>query len=460
MKLFNSAKQLIDSCNKAVEVKENNISITNPKLLRETVIDTIIYNGVLSKDADIKNTAYWLIWEIARKLNIRSASIQSLYEARGKKHYNGKTVPAVNIRGLTYYVARGIFRSAIKNNVGAFIFEIAKSEMAYTFQRPKEYTMNCIAAAIKEGFSGSVFIQGDHFQVNAKKYKENPQKEIEEIKNLIREAIEAGFYNIDIDTSTLVDLSEPTLDKQQFLNYSICASLTKYIRDLEPEGITISIGGEIGEVGEKNSTVEELKAFMNGYFIHLKKEGNNIKGISKISVQTGTSHGGVPLPDGSVADVKLDFDTLKDLSIVSRDSYGLSGAVQHGASTLPDDAFHRFPEAETAEVHLATGFQNMIYESSHLPDSLKESIYKHLKDNFIDEKKEQDSHEQFIYKTRKKGFGPFKKELFDLSDNIKINISIEIENKFDFLFKKLDVINTKNLVDKHVKPVDIPKTIN
>jgi len=49
------------------------------------------------------------------------------------------------------------------------------------------------------------------------------------------------------------------------------------IRDLEPDGITISVGGEIGEVGGKNSTVEELQAFMEGYLEELKKAVNHLK---------------------------------------------------------------------------------------------------------------------------------------------------------------------------------------
>ena len=134
------------------------------------------------------------------------------------------------------------------------------------------------------------------------------------VKNLIWEAIEAGFYNIDIDTSTLVDLSKPTVKDQQKTNFHLAAELTTMIRDLEPEGITISVGGEIGEVGGKNSTVEELQAFMEGYLEELKKRGDAFKGISKISVQTGTTHGGVPLADGTVAKVKIDFDVLEKLS--------------------------------------------------------------------------------------------------------------------------------------------------
>jgi hypothetical protein len=177
-------------------------------------------------------------------------------------------------------------------------------------------------------------------------------------------------------------------------------------------------------------------------------------GISKISVQTGTSHGGVVLPDGTIAKVKLDFDTLKTLSEAARRDYGLAGAVQHGASTLPAEAFHKFPEEETAEVHLATEFQNMIYESKFLPSELKERIYFWLKKNCSEEREEEQTEEQFIYKTRKKALGPFKKEIMGLPEEVRENIGHEIEAKFDFLFKQLKVVNTKDIVKKHIKPVE------
>ncbi|MEK6537763.1 MAG: class II fructose-bisphosphate aldolase, partial [Nitrospirota bacterium] len=211
------------------------------------------------------------------------------------------------------------------------------------------------------------------------------------------------------------------------------------------------VGGEIGEVGGKNSTVEELHAFMEGYLETLRKSGTALKGISKISVQTGTTHGGVPLPDGTIAKVKLDFDTLEAISKVAREQYGLSGAVQHGASTLPDEAFHRFPETGTAEVHLATGFQNMTYDSDIFPKDFKEEIYNYLRAKCADEKKPAESDEQFIYKTRKKGFGPFKEKFWTLPESVKKGIGQELEDKFDFLFKKLNVVNTYDIVLKYVK---------
>jgi len=401
---------------------------------------------VMNDNAEKKKQLAKKIFDIAHEERIYPASIHEFYMARGRGEFGGFTVPAINLRSMTYDLARAIFRVAEKNGSGAFIFEIARSEIGYTAQAPIEYSGMVLAAAIRESYYGPVFIQGDHFQVNTAKFKENPEKEIGGLKSLIGDAIGSGFYNIDIDSSTLVDLSKPDLKGQQLLNYEVCARLTQFIRSIEPRGITVSVGGEIGEIGHQNSTPEDLQAFMDGLEDKLEK---GLAGISKISVQTGTTHGGVVLPDGSIAQIKLDFNTLKTLSELARREYGLAGAVQHGASTLPPEAFHKFVECETAEVHLATEFQNMIYESEHFPDNLKKRMYEWLRINVAGEAKQGETEEQFLYKTRKKALGPFKKEIMGLPQQTRNAIAAEIEAKFDFLFKQLNVVNKRALVNKY-----------
>jgi len=454
--IYESIAQLKEGLEGILKISDGDVKVLDGEKLRDSLIDDLIFTAAFSPQEETGKAARWLIRKSGAALGIFSTSIQPLYEAMGRKEVSGFTVPAINIRALTYDVAQAVLRAAMKGNVGPVIFEIARSEIDYTAQRPEEYTCAVIAAAIKVGYRGHLFLQGDHFQVNAKKFASDPAKEVQKVKDLIWEAIEAGFYNIDIDTSTLVDLSKPTVAEQQKTNYSLAAELTTMIRDLEPADMTISVGGEIGEVGGKNSTVEELRVFMAGYLEELRESGEDMKGISKISVQSGTTHGGVPLPDGSIAKVKLDFDTLEKLSEVARADFGLSGAVQHGASTLPNEAFDKFPTTGTAEIHLATGFQNMIYDSKHLPGTLRDQIYQYIKTELVSEKKDTDTEEQFIYKTRKKGFGPFKKELWHLPKEALRAIGDELENQFSFLFGKLNVTNTTDLVNKYIKPVDVP----
>jgi len=409
-------------------------------------IDNIAMELVMTDDSAAKKAISKKILDMAYKAGIYPASIHDFYIARGKGEFGNFTVPAINLRTMTYDLARALFRVGKANNTNAFIFEIAKSEMGYTAQPPAEYAGVILAAALKEGYKGPVFIQADHTQANAKKYLEDAQKEIDNLQTVIADAISAGFYNIDIDSSTLVDLTKTDIKKQQKNNYEVCAKLTQFIRRVEPKGITVSVGGEIGEVGHQNSTPEDLRAFMEGYKERLRK---GLLGISKISIQTGTSHGGVVLPDGTIAQVKLDFDTLKNLSAIAQKEFGMGGAVQHGASTLPAEAFHKFAESDACEVHLATEFQNMMYESKSFPQDLKSRIYEWLKTNAAGERKEGETDDQFFYKTRKKALGQFKKEIMSMPQEVRDAITKEIEAKFDFLFKQLNNVDKRALVDKY-----------
>ena len=451
-----SALDLINRDRAVYEISDSGgIVLKNPQKFIAQTLDLLVWNAVFGETDEARNTARWIIRRAGLELGVIPSSIQGLYEARGRKEAGGFTVPAINIRGLSYEVARAVFRAALHLKSGAFIFELSRSESNYTDQKPPEFATVMVAAALKEGYEGPIFIQGDHYQANANKFAKDPEAELRGIRDFAQESISAGYYNIDIDASTLVDLSKPGVREQQRANFETSAKLAAYVRSIEPKGITISLGGEIGEVGKQNSTLGELAAYMDGLLATLSKHAGKKKGLSKISVQTGTTHGGVVLPDGTVAQVAIDFETLQKLSEAARDRYGMAGAVQHGASTLPSDAFHKFVECETAEVHLATEFQNLIYENAAFPRDFKDEIYKYLRKTCADEKKPGDTDEQFIYKTRKKAFGPFKRKFWELAADVRSRIGKDLERKFAFLFERLNVQRTAELVKKAVPAVAV-----
>ncbi len=416
----------------------------------------LAWTAAFTADEATAEAVRWIVWEASQALGARSASIQELYMARARGDVSGFTVPAINIRAQTFDMARTFYETAARADVGAVIFELARSEQTYTFQRPMDYATSILAGAIAAGWKAPVFIQGDHYQFNARKYAADPEAMTEEIRRACRLAIDAGYRNIDIDSSTLVDLSKPNLDEEQKENYLRAAELTALIRSLEADGVTVSVGGEIGEVGKVNSTVDELKAYLGGYNAELQKRAPGAKGLSKVSVQTGTSHGGVPLPGGGVAEVKLDFDVLGKLGVLARE-HGLAGAVQHGASTLPDELFHKFPEVETAEVHLATGFQNALYQHPAFPAELMEEIYAWCRVNAADERKDGQTEDQFLYTTRKKAIGPFKRQLWDLATKDEILASQGA--KIGYLFTQLKVDGSLEMVSKYVTPVVVSRPI-
>jgi fructose/tagatose bisphosphate aldolase len=430
--------------------------VKDPEAFRGDVIRDLAWTAAFAPEGPVVEVARWLIQEASQVLGARTASIHEFYMARARGEVHGFTVPAINIRTQTFDMARTIYETAASADVGAVILELARSEQTYTFQRPIDYATAVLAGAIAASWEGPVFIQGDHYQFNAKKYAEDPEGVTEEIRRACRLAIDAWYRNIDIDSSTLVDLSKPTLDEQQRENYVRAAELTALIRSLETDGVTIGVGGEIGEVGKKNSTEEELRAYLDGYRRELDARAPGAIGLSKVSVQTGTSHGGVPLPDGSVAEVKLDFEVLRRLGEVARE-YGLAGAVQHGASTLPDELFHRFPAVETAEIHLATGFQNTLFEHPAFPAELHRAIEDWVFANAADERKEDQTDQQFVYTTRKKALGPFKRQLWDLPTNEEILAAQR--RKIAFLFTELGVNGSREMVDGYVHPVEIHRPL-
>ena len=448
---------LLASLEGAAHLDGERLVIDDEAAFRSTAIRELAWAAAFSDDAPTVEAARWIVWEASQELGARSASIQDLYAARGRGEVAGFTVPAINLRAQTFDMARIVYETAIAEDAGAVILELARSEQTYTYQRPADYATSVLAGAIAAGWRGPVFVQGDHYQFNAKKFAADPESMTEEIRRACRLAIDAGYRNIDIDASTLVDLSFASVDEQQAANSRLSADMTALIRSLEVDGVTVSVGGEIGEVGKENSNEAELRAYLRGYHAELARRSPGAVGVSKLSVQTGTSHGGVVLPDGSVAKVAVDFGVHERLGAIARAEFGLAGTVQHGASTLPDELFHRFREVETAEIHLATGFQNALYDHPAFPKALMDEIYAWCQVNAADERKDGQTEDQFLYTTRKKAIGPFKRQLWDLETKDEILASQGA--KMAFLFDQLKVPGTAAVVAKHVQPVPVSRPI-
>jgi fructose/tagatose bisphosphate aldolase len=452
-----SAAELTATLAGLAHVDGDRLAIDDERGFRDRGIRDLAWTAAFATDPGATEAAQWVVWEASQALGARSASIQDLYVARGRGEVAGFTVPAINIRAQTFDMARTVFEAAAAGDVGAVILELARSEQTYTFQRPIDYATSVLAGAIAADWRGPVFIQGDHYQFNAKKYAADPEAMTEEIRRACRLAVDAGYRNIDIDSSTLVDLSRPTVDEQQRDNYERAAELTALIRTLETDGVTISVGGEIGEVGKENSNEAELRAFLAGYRRDLDARSPGAIGISKVSVQTGTRHGGVVLPDGTVGAAAVDFSVHERLGAVARAEYGLAGTVQHGASTLPDELFHRFREVETAEIHLATGFQNLLFDHPAFPDDLRQAMHQWCFEHAADERTADQTDQQFVYSSRKKTIGPFKRELWDLPT--KEAILVDQRAKIDFLFRELGVDGGRATVEHYVHPVPIHRPL-
>src|SRR5690606_7450616 len=141
---------------------DGTFELLDEQAFRTRALDLLAHAAALGEDDDVKDTARWIIGEAGSAMGVRPASIHELYMARGRGASSGFTVPAMNIRAATYYTGRALFSAAVELDVGALILEIARSEIGYTEQRPAEYVAVLTAAALREGWSGPLFFQGDH----------------------------------------------------------------------------------------------------------------------------------------------------------------------------------------------------------------------------------------------------------------------------------------------------------
>src|SRR3954453_10547155 len=246
-----SVGDLVDHLSGIAHVDGGRLVVEDEGRFRSETAADLAWTAAFTADDPTAEAARWIVWAASQELGARSTSIAGLYEARARGEVHGFTVPALNIRSQTFDMVRTFYETAARADVGALIFELARSEQTYTFQRPMDYSASVLAGAIAAGWSNPGLIQGDHYQFTPKKSAAPPESMTEEIRRPCRLAIDAGYRNIDIDSSTLVDLSKGSLDEQQRENYVRAAELTAVIRDLETDGVTVSVGGEIGEVGKE-----------------------------------------------------------------------------------------------------------------------------------------------------------------------------------------------------------------
>ncbi|HYL39983.1 MAG TPA: hypothetical protein VET90_01630, partial [Candidatus Binatus sp.] len=184
-----SPTDLLDHLRGAIHLTDDGLVVDDPAAVRGETIRDLAWTAAFTTDPDTAAAAQWIVWEAAVALGARSASIQELYLARGRGEVHGFTVPAINIRAQTFDMARIVYETAAAHDVGAVVLELARSEQTYTYQRPIDYATSVLAGAIAAGWRGPVFLQGDHYQLNAKKYAADPEPMTEEIRRACRLAV-------------------------------------------------------------------------------------------------------------------------------------------------------------------------------------------------------------------------------------------------------------------------------
>ena len=347
---------------------------------------------------------------------VYTASIGPVYRALAAGTIPPLAVPAINLRGLTYDLARAIWQAAGEAAAGPVIFELAPSESRTGRQRFEEFAALVLAAAVREGYRGPVFLQVDHFQIDLPDPRFSP-----EFRSWCRRSVAAGMQQVDFDASGLC--ASPSAVSAQAACAQATAAAAAFHRKLNRSGDLV-YGAEVGEIGGANTTVDDLREFMATY----RSAPANPPPLGKISVNTGTTHGGVIDTAGRPGPMPLDLGLLADLAAVARREYGLPGVVQHAASTLSLAQLSRLPAAGVCEVHLATGIQNLVFDHPEFDTGLRGRMQAEL----LDTRREAEGREldgsqdwtpaQHFYSGRWTSWGQFKRELWELPEESRAAI--------------------------------------
>src|SRR5262245_48393023 len=92
-----------------VTIAAGSVKVDNEAALRRDLIDNLVYTAVFHKEEAQRELARWVIRGAAIATGAAPASIQGLYDAMGRGEVSGFTVPAINVRGMTYDTARAVF---------------------------------------------------------------------------------------------------------------------------------------------------------------------------------------------------------------------------------------------------------------------------------------------------------------------------------------------------------------
>ena len=90
------------------------------------------------------------------------------------------------------------------------------------------------------------------------------------------------------------------------------------------------------------------------------------------------------------------------------------------------------------------------FEHPALPAALKEEMFAWTREHASEERKPNDTEQQFLYKARKKAIGPFKRQVWSLDASVRDAIGATLQERFAFLMKKLNIGGTADPVRQFV----------
>ena len=430
--------ELSDTIKGCLQVKSGQVNIIDQNIACGTLTDRLIYNAVFHPDIQIKGTSRWLIKAIAQASQIFPASLNGVLDFSKQQGNMRLSIPVFQLPGFSYTMARAIFRAARENNARAFIFEMDSNQISHANQTLGEYSTIVAAAAVREGFKGPIFIQGNHILAHKRDFQQNPNQEKECLKKSINNAINCGFFNLWLDTFQVALPTQMGTKKNLNSIALLYAEITDSVRTLEPQGLDISLGCKLNPFQELCLEEQDIKEFMEYFQTTLQSLNPGAKGISKLGFSP-ESNSSTPKQINQPHELEyLDPNTLIRLSKYANEKYGLVTRLNLKPSDISQNTLKRFSGIGNAELKIQLEYQALIIDHHDFPSEFKGE----LNFNFPNRVEEEKIRSPISHKA----FGIFKEKFWTLPEPLQQDISKELETTVSSLFKTLQIGNTQEWV--------------
>jgi hypothetical protein len=429
-----------------LEVKDNRVKIVDPHRLRTERIDPLVYNGVFHESERLRYFLCWLIRRAAAGMAIYPASAQVLYAAAARGRLRRFTAPAVSLRAMTYDAARACFRAAKQTGCGAMVLDLGRNATEGPAQSPVEYATCVLAGAIREGYEGPVFLQADYLRERRAPDDDEQGDELARFEDLAEEALGAGFFNLDLDTSDLEDLGIPDPSEQERASCAYAARLAAFVRKTEPAGVDTNLGVRMKSHGDSAHLAQRFRAFMGGFATEFTDRAGHVTGIGKLGLEIRGAD---------------ELGMVRDLAEVARREYALATGVSCHGAPVPDELLAELPRLSIVEVDMGARYEELVLHHPAFPARLRDAMADWIDRTYGAVRGPGQDRASFRLQLRMTALEAFKRQMWDLPPESKDPVMADLQRTLVADLKRLEVEDTIHLTlaNVNIQDTELPRPV-
>lgn len=437
--LFRGAGQLTGVLERAVEIHGNRVEVLDADRLRTHTVEPLLYNSLFHPSERARDVCRWILREAAAAEGIHCTSLAGLYAALARGLAPPVTVPLLRACVLPYDVARAVLRAARDHASEALAFAFGPEDASDTGLSVLDYASCVLAAALRERHGGPIFLRFGPLRVRSAAFALDAGAELSRLETLASDAVEAGFLNVHVDGSRLVDPGASTPLDKVALAAAVSGRLGAHVRGVRPRGGDVCLVSGIGDPGGREAVVDAARAFLDAFEVALHTRAGRVPGLSALSLRHSTE-GPYELP------VDPDLDLLREAGEVVSHDYRIGGTSIGDVTPLEQGRLSTLPPARVREAELSLALQDAVLDHPAFPLHIRDELHRRVDTQLRAERRPGEDAGDFRRRNRRRLLAPFLRELFDLDAAARDAIAGDLRTRAGGWIAQLGGTNTQGVI--------------